>query len=638
LKLSDADFNADNFVFRADPNSKGSVINLGTIQVKDKGCVSLLGESAVNDGVIIASKGTVSLNSGDKITLNFNGDSLVDVSIDEGTLNSLVESKNIIIAGGGAVILTAKGADELLNSQVNIKGVVQAQTIDDLKGSININSHDGSTNIDALLDTSALKGNGGFIETSGSKIAILDKTKVDTKSQNGRTGTWLIDPKDFTVGVDISGLALSANLERTNIQIESQNGKSEGKGDININERIEWSADTTLTLTAENDININNAVVSHGNNAGAILNYGGEYYILTPASFSGAVLDDKGLPVAKTDTSSEQYGSISFYGDNAKFTINGQGYTLIYSLEQLDMLDGYDALANTGTSANVNGYYALAHNLNGNGEIYQGSLINNFGGIFTGLGHTTDSLKVNSTSKNTGLFAQNVAGTFIRDIWVTNANIVSTSSYTGVLLGSNFADVSNVYAASRVEGRTVGGLIGNNEGVTIISNSFADVTMVGVSSGAAGGLVGESFSSTVITGSSSSGAITGNATGGIAGEAAGTLTVTDSFYTPYTPPSDNSDGVGAEAEDDTPPQTETIIALSHIAEGKDRAERFLTSFQREHSEKTFALTDKNDDAYRYSADMPEHVLSRVTIVNSYLSDIGGVDIEGESYVIRKEDE
>jgi hypothetical protein len=41
------------------------------------------------------------MNSGNRISLNFNGDSLASVSLDEGTLNALVENKQAIIVDGG---------------------------------------------------------------------------------------------------------------------------------------------------------------------------------------------------------------------------------------------------------------------------------------------------------------------------------------------------------------------------------------------------------------------------------------------------------------------------------------------------------------------------------------------------------
>ena len=103
LNLSDEDFNNNHFVFQGN-GSQGSVINMGTINIANSGYAALLGKEVSNQGVIVATKGAVALSSGDKITLNFNGDSLMSVTIDEGTLNALVENKNAIYADGGKVI------------------------------------------------------------------------------------------------------------------------------------------------------------------------------------------------------------------------------------------------------------------------------------------------------------------------------------------------------------------------------------------------------------------------------------------------------------------------------------------------------------------------------------------------------
>lgn len=540
LKLSDEDFNADNFIFKADPNGKNSVINLGSIQVKDEGYVSLLGESVINDGVIVANQGTVSLNSGDKITLNFNGNSLINVSIDEGALNSLVQSGNAIIADGGVVILTAKGADELLSSQVNIEGLVQARTIDDLTGNVNINALGGETAINANIDVSAQKGDGGFVETSGDRVSIADTAAINAKSEEGKTGTWLIDPKDFTVGVDISGDTLSAQLENANVEIQSQKGSVEGKGDINVNEKVEWDAGTTLTLTAENDININNAIISRGNDAGVTLNYKGDYHILTPASYSGTVLDAKGVPIAKKDDSGGRYGSVSFYGGNAKFTLNGQEYTLIYSLDELDALDGYNALTKAGTSADVNGYYALAHNLDASAKTYLDSLISlsdtpwssgyagtSFSGVFAGLGHTIDKLTISSDKIFTGLFASVGAGSVIRDLGLTNANVATSGGVAGTLVGVNAGDIGGVYVTGKVKAAySVGGLVGSNSGTSVYSNVFANIE----AGDTAGGLIGEARGDSVtIKNSHATGKVSGGGSGGFIAGAYASTTIYDSY-------------------------------------------------------------------------------------------------------------
>jgi len=131
LDIKNEDFNAGNYVFQGNGGS-GSIINMGTLSAADHGYVALLGKEALNQGVISATLGTAALGAGDKITLNFNGDSLVSVSIDQGALNALVENRQAIHADGGKVFLTARAADELIGSQVNNSGVVEARTLNDL--------------------------------------------------------------------------------------------------------------------------------------------------------------------------------------------------------------------------------------------------------------------------------------------------------------------------------------------------------------------------------------------------------------------------------------------------------------------------------------------------------------------------
>src|SRR5262249_45118650 len=161
-----------------------SIVNQGKIRANGGGCVALLGKTVSNDGIIAANLGTVAMSSGDKITLNFGGNSLVDVTIDKGTLNALVENKRAIRADGGQVIMTAKAADQLLSAQFNNSGIVQARTMAALTGGsgkqgtvrlgkIKMIADGGTTNVSGKLDASAPKGgDGGFIETSGNRLKV----------------------------------------------------------------------------------------------------------------------------------------------------------------------------------------------------------------------------------------------------------------------------------------------------------------------------------------------------------------------------------------------------------------------------------------------------------------------------------
>jgi len=511
LGLSDADFNSGHYRFESHGASQGTLINQGTIAVADGGYAALLGQSVTNQGVIVANKGTVSLNSGERITLNFNGDSLLNVSIDQGTLNALVDNQHAIQADGGQVILTARAADDVLGSQVNNSGIIQAQTLDDITGNITLYAHGGTAHINGTLDASAPQtGNGGFIETSGNTVNIADNAIITTQAQNGHTGTWLIDPTDFTVGAggDISGAQLSNTLANNNVTIESIKGKREGKGNILIFEAVSW-ANNTLTLDAENDIHINNAMTISGENGQLVMNThpDGDYHIRTKASYSGAVLDANGKPVAKQDTSGGIYGSITFTNESNKsgLTINNDTYTLIHNMDELANISG------------IRGHYALARSLEGGAHTK--AVVDTLDGTLSGLGHVVDNLTINASSSNIGLIGRTNANTALRDIGVTNVDIAGGGN-VGSLLGRNNAAnviISNAYSSGKIfsVSNSAGGLIGSfsapfsSPGSIVLKNAFStvDVTSTGSNTG---GLVGYMLRA-VITHAHASGNVTSSA-------------------------------------------------------------------------------------------------------------------------------
>lgn len=288
LNMSDADFMAGKAMFTAN-GSRASVINLGTINVADGGYSALLGNQVKNDGVIVAKLGAAVLAGGDKISLNFNGDSLVGVTIDQGALNALVENGNAIRADGGLVVLTAKGLDTVLATVVNNTGEIRAQTIEDRAGKIYLlgGLDNDRVEVGGTLDASAPKGgNGGFIETSAAKVKIVEDVQITTSAPNGRNGEWLIDPVDFTIaatGGDITGTQLGTLLDSSSVTVETAAGTNTAtnlygaagtNGDIHVNDAISWSGANTLTLSAHRNINVNQNITGSNAAAGVIFLYG----------------------------------------------------------------------------------------------------------------------------------------------------------------------------------------------------------------------------------------------------------------------------------------------------------------------------------------------------------------------------
>jgi filamentous hemagglutinin family protein len=272
LNLSDDDFRAGRYHFSGSGN--GTVVNQGVIRAADGGYVALLGAGVTNQGDVVAQKGTVALAAGRSLTLDMAGDRLLSVSVDEGTVNALVENGGLLQADGGRVIMTTQAASSLMSNAVNNTGVIQARTLENRNGTILLlgGMQNGTMQVGGTLDASAPHGgDGGFIETSAASVKIASDVKVTTAATRGQTGTWLIDPLDFTIGSEvgdnIAGTTLSALLVDNSVEITTETGP--GNGDIFVNDAIEWTASgdpTTLSLLASRDVNINAAITATNGN------------------------------------------------------------------------------------------------------------------------------------------------------------------------------------------------------------------------------------------------------------------------------------------------------------------------------------------------------------------------------------
>ena len=520
----------------------GEVINQGSITARDGGTVALIGSSVSNTGQIVAAGGNVALAAGQQVTFAAGANGHLQIAVDATEAQALVHNGGLIKADGGQVILTAQGANALASAVVSNTGTIQARTVAEREGKILLlaDFDSGTTQVAGTLDASALDGgNGGFIETSAAHVKVADSAKVTTKAASGQTGTWLIDPSDFTVSAGsaaqtTSGIGadtLNANLQNTSVTLQTVATGSED-GDININAAVNWSADTTLTLDAHGDININAAITATGTNAGLELNYGGH-------TQNGSVASGSDYNVK---------APITLSGSGSTLSINGNAYTLIRSMAQLDALDA----AGTG----VSGFYALAQDLDASGTTYTQALVgtsntNIFNGAFAGLGHTISNLTISADSTNyIGLFGYTGSGSVIRDIGLVGGSISASGGvYIGSLAGYNGGSIRNAYATSSVSGAGstyIGGLVGRNAGS--VSNAYAAGNVAGYertngnttySSLYVGGLVGSNVGS--ISNAYASGRIlNGLYAGGLVGQNTGQIS--NAYATGSVPGQSNGAG------------------------------------------------------------------------------------------------
>ena len=131
--IRDDDFMAGRYNFNIPGRPDASIVNLGTITATNSGFAALVAPGVRNSGTITATLGTVGLAAGNAFTLDFYGDRLITLAlndqiagkvIDVATgrpLRSLVRNDGTIAADGGRVELTAGAARAVVNSVIKNK-------------------------------------------------------------------------------------------------------------------------------------------------------------------------------------------------------------------------------------------------------------------------------------------------------------------------------------------------------------------------------------------------------------------------------------------------------------------------------------------------------------------------------------
>ncbi|HEX7815042.1 YDG domain-containing protein [Dyella sp.] len=273
LDVDDSSIGSGSVRFAGD--GKGKVTNQGSIAAANGGYVALIGNQVSNQGVIRAQLGMVALGGGSAVTLTFNDNHLVHLQVDKSTIKNMVENRQLIVADGGTVLMTAGARDSLLASVVNNTGTVQARSVEDHNGTITLlgGMEAGTVEVGGTLDASAPNGgNGGKIETSAANFQLATDAKITAAAPQGKAGTWLVDPTDLIIDTAAANTISTTLNQGTNVtETTSASGASgfgtqqTGNGDITINAGISWTnAAATLELDALRNINVNAAVSGSG--------------------------------------------------------------------------------------------------------------------------------------------------------------------------------------------------------------------------------------------------------------------------------------------------------------------------------------------------------------------------------------
>jgi len=432
----------------------------------------------------------------------------------------------------------------------------------------------------------SISGDGGFVETSGHQLTIGDTARVNTGADHGQTGSWLLDPADFTIAVtggDITGTTLSDNLATTDVTILNSSGAGGIDGDIFVNDTVSWTSSHTLTLNAYRNIEINNTITGGGNLVLRADSNGTGAGTVTFAGYGAVTLTGGAASVYYNPSGG--YASPTDYSGN--FALGGGATLTAYML--VNNINDLQAINN-----NLSGTYALGKDIDASatatwnsgrgfipiGRTDTGDTIYAMPLTFDGNGHTISNLFIYRPSQQyIGLFGGNGSPT-IRYLWLENVNVTGgfqtagaiahtdgitsysyvtgtvhgTSMTVGGLIALNAGQIDNCYSTAAVtsSGSWVGGLVGANWGASAgIANSYSTGTVTGsgsyiggliggLSTGAPASLVTNSFWDTESSGRSVSGAGTGLTTAAMKQQAsfgswdfATTWAITENVTYPY---------------------------------------------------------------------------------------------------------
>ena len=481
--ISDADFMAGNYVFNRN-GATGSIVNDGNLTALLGGYIALLAPSVQNNGVIVAQMGTVALASGENYTLQLTGsNTLADIAVTPATIAALVQNGNAVQAPGGLIILSAQAADRLQGGVIKNSGALEATGLVNNGGVIRLSASDtisqtGSINADAAPNSSEnggtvslianlanagsttiidgsisarggnLGGNGGSVETSGGRVQVGNNASVDTLAPLGKSGSWLLDPNDFTIassGGDITGAALSTALGSGNVTIQTTATTAScpgatcttgtgGSGNILVQDSIAKTSggDATLTLQAYESIIVSPSV--------SISSTSGKLNTILWANNGG---NSSGSIWIKSATTILTNGGAVWMGGGSG-TASFSGLTV-----------GND--------------YAVGDATDSNGVQIDGLTLTTAGGNIAIYGKSRAGAPAGGGS---------VGGNNADGVWITVAGTTTINSGTGTILING---VSQGTGGGGQEGIGVE-LYGNSQSVTSAATSGNAVTIVGVGS------------------------------------------------------------------------------------------------------------------------------------------------------------
>jgi filamentous hemagglutinin family protein len=254
MNIADQDFMDGKSTYQG--NGTGAVTNEGTIKASvTGGYIVLLAPEVRNDGYLIAKKGsgTVALGSGEQITLDFKGNSLVSLKVDKAAYQALIENKRVVEVNGGLVIIAAGSANQLMATVIKNTGKISASSMVNNGGVIELVAN--TVTQAGTVGANSQAAQGGQVNIVGNDITVAQSSKTTatgataggqvnvglaaTAITGGTQVNTVTPPAPVTIAANASQAAQSNQMAKTvtveqNAVIDASATKSGNGGTIAI--------------------------------------------------------------------------------------------------------------------------------------------------------------------------------------------------------------------------------------------------------------------------------------------------------------------------------------------------------------------------------------------------------------------
>ncbi|WP_249531482.1 filamentous hemagglutinin N-terminal domain-containing protein, partial [Escherichia coli] len=173
--IKNDDFMNRRYTFSGGQKAGAAIVNQGELTTNAGGYIVLAADRVSNSGTIRTPGGKTVLAASERITLQLDNGGLMSVQVTGDVVNALVENRGLVSARDGQVYLTALGRGMLMNTVLNVSGVVEASGMHRQDGYIVLDGGDsGVVHLSGTLQADNASGQGGKVVVQGKNI-LLDK-------------------------------------------------------------------------------------------------------------------------------------------------------------------------------------------------------------------------------------------------------------------------------------------------------------------------------------------------------------------------------------------------------------------------------------------------------------------------------